>query len=64
MRHDWNFAGIYVAPFAVHLGAALIVLLVLRPILARLRMADYMVNPPVVEASIYIIILAGFVVLL
>ena len=64
MRHDWNFAGIYVAPLAVHLVAALMVLLVLRPILARLHIADYVVNPPLVEAGLYIIILAGFVVLL
>ena len=64
MRHDWNFAGIYVAPLAVHLVAALMVLLVLRPILARLHIAGYVVNPPLVEASLYVIILAGFVALL
>lgn len=63
MRHDLNFAGVYVAPLAVDLVAALVVLLLLRPILARLHIADHVANPPLVEAGLYIVILAGFVLL-
>jgi hypothetical protein len=64
MRADWNIAGVYTAPLAGHLVIALIVLLILRPLLARLRVADYFINAPVAEACLYVCILAVLVAVL
>jgi hypothetical protein len=64
MRHDWDFAGVYVAPFVGHLVAALLILLVLRPLIAKLRLLDYVANPPIVEAGLFICILAVLTVAL
>lgn len=63
MRHDWDFDGIYVAPFAVHLALAMLVLLAIRPVLARLRFGARVANAPLAEAGLYICIVAVLVVI-
>lgn len=64
MRHDWDLGGIYLAPLAVDLGLAMLVLLAIRPILTRLRFGDRVANAPLAEAGLYICIVAVLVVIL
>ena len=63
MRHDWDFGGVYVAPFAGQAAMALVVLLVARMGLARLRFGDHVANAPLAEVGIYVCILAVLVLI-
>lgn len=63
MRHDWNFGGVYVAPFAGQAAMALVVLLAVRMGLARLRFGDHVANAPLAEAGIYVCLLAVLVLI-
>lgn len=62
MYREINLGGIQVAPFVAYAIGALLVLLALRFLFARIRFERYVANPPLAEAGLYVIILALLIV--
>ncbi|GEP05939.1 DUF1656 domain-containing protein [Methylobacterium oxalidis] len=63
MRHDLDLGGILISPFVAYAAGALLILVGLRAIFARIRFSRYVANPPLVEAGLYICLVALLVVL-
>ena len=63
MRSDLDLGGVLVSPFVAYAAGALVILVVLRRLFARLRVARYVANPPLAEAGLYLCILALLIVL-
>lgn len=55
--------GVLLAPFVSYAAAAFIILLLLRPVLRRLRFERAFSNPPVAMVALFVVILATLVVL-
>ncbi|AWN53414.1 DUF1656 domain-containing protein [Methylobacterium sp. 17Sr1-1] len=63
MFHELTIGGVLVSPFVVYAGAALAILLGLRPLLRLMRFERVFANPPLAEAGLYVCILALLIVL-
>lgn len=63
MFHELTIGGVLVSPFVVYAGAALAILLALRPFLRLMRFERVFANPPLAEAGLYVCILALLIVL-
>ncbi|WP_336489034.1 DUF1656 domain-containing protein [Methylobacterium nigriterrae] len=63
MRQDLDIGGILFSPFVAYAGAAFVIMVVLRAGFARIRFSRYVANPPLVEAGLYICIVALLVAL-
>ena len=63
MHHDWNFDGVYFAPFVGQAAIALVILLVVRMGLGRVRFGHHVANAPLAEAGLYICVLAVLVLI-
>ncbi|MDX7953865.1 DUF1656 domain-containing protein [Lichenihabitans sp. Uapishka_5] len=61
---ELTLGGVLVAPFVLYAGLALVVFLLLRPFLALLVFDRLFANPPVVQLSLYVLILAALIVFL
>jgi len=64
MRSDLDLGGVMLSPFVAYAAGALAILMGLRLIFARLRIARYVANPPLAEAGLYVCILALLIVFL
>lgn len=64
MFHDLDLGGVLVSPFLAYAAGALVVLMLLRRVSARLRLHRYVANPPLAEAGLYVCLLALLIVLL
>ncbi|AWN42425.1 DUF1656 domain-containing protein [Methylobacterium durans] len=63
MHRDLDLGGILISPFVAYTAASLVILVALRALFARIRLARYVANPPLVEAGLYICIVALMVAL-
>lgn len=61
---DIVIGGVLVAPFVLYAAVALIVVLLFRPLLALVAFDRLFANPPVVQLSLYVLILAALIVFL
>ena len=60
MTHPFSelvVGGVFVAPFVAYAAATLIIVLVLRPVLRRIRFAEMFSHPPIATLSLYVVIL-------
>ena len=64
MRSDLDLGGVLLSPFVAYAAGALAILVALRLLFARLRIARYVANPPLAEAGLYVCILALLIVFL
>jgi cadmium resistance protein CadD (predicted permease) len=55
---------VLLSPFVAYAAGALAILVILRLLFARLRIARYVANPPLAEAGLYVCILALLIVFL
>jgi hypothetical protein len=60
---ELTIGGVLVAPFVIYAGAAIAIFAVLRPLLHLVAFDRAFSNPPVVELSLYVLILALLIVL-
>ena len=56
-----NLAGVYVAPLAVIMALAWMILLILRRIGARCGLFRYVWHPPLFSFAVYVILVSGIV---
>lgn len=63
MRSDLDLGGVLISPFVAYAACALLILVVMRRLSARLRVARYVTNPPLAEAGLYLCLLALLIVL-
>ncbi|CAO4133162.1 DUF1656 domain-containing protein [Methylorubrum extorquens] len=64
MQHDLAIGGILVSPFIAYALIAFALLVALRVVFRWIRFGRFVANPPLVEAGIYVCLLALVVVLL
>ena len=64
MRQVYDVCGILMSGFAVHILLAFVVLLVLRPLFARLGLSRFVWNMPLAEFGIFVILTGVFLLVL
>lgn len=64
MTHDLTLGGVLVSSFVLDAGIAFAILVALRVVFRRIRLARFVANPPLAEAGLYVCLLALIVVLL
>jgi hypothetical protein len=66
MTHPFSelvIGGVFLAPFVAYAVAALVIVLVLRPILHRARVREMFSHPSIAALSLYVVILGLLTVL-
>jgi hypothetical protein len=61
--HELDIAGVYISPLAPLVLGAWVLILLLRRLADRLRLLDHVWHPALFEFALYVIVLAGAVLI-
>ena len=64
MWRETNIGGVYMSPFLVYIAAAALIWLPVRGLIRATRLDRWVVNPPLVQAALYVVILGALVAVL
>lgn len=66
MMHSFReltIGGVFIAPFVIYAGAAVVIFAALRPFLHLVAFDCVFVSPPIAELSLFVVVLALLIVL-